>query len=150
MEKKREKIKKHLLKIYPETCGNIDYIFDNGDTVLIRAIKSKNKIYIHNILQNTKKHNNANKNGWTALMYACKYDLLDIVKLLVEKYNVDIYKLNNKFNRAVHMSNDDTIKKYIEKMEKIQYAKADLIYESYRRNPYEDIMEKRCGKIVIL
>ena len=33
-----------LLNKYPETNGNINYIFYNGDSVLIKSIKSNNKI----------------------------------------------------------------------------------------------------------
>lgn len=131
MDKIKDKIKKTLIRLYPETDGDIDYIFDNGDTVLIRAIKSKNKIYIHNILQYTRKHNNSNNNGYTALMYASKYGFLDIIKLLVEKYHVDIYKLTIKFNKASNITKYDSIKEYLEKMERKQYALADLNYTKY-------------------
>jgi hypothetical protein len=36
----KDKIKKTLRHLYPETDGDIDYVFDNGDTILIKAIKS--------------------------------------------------------------------------------------------------------------
>lgn len=83
-EKELKCIKKILIKRCPETNGDIDYIFDNGDTVLMKAIKTQNKIVMYNVLKYSRNHNISNKDGYTALMYASKYSYLDIVKLLVE------------------------------------------------------------------
>jgi ankyrin repeat protein len=102
------RIQKILVQYYPLTTGNIEYFFNNGDTVLIKTIKSKNLFFIRNIIQYTKLHNNKNYKNHTALMYVCKYNFFDIVKLLVEKYKVDIFIVTKtKFLKA-----SDIAKKY--------------------------------------
>ena len=128
------KIKKVLLNRYPETSGNIDHIFDNGDTLLMKALKSKNKILIYNILkyQAARNHNVSNKNGYTALIYASKFGFFDIVKLLVEKYNVDIFKLTKKCKKASDICDCQEIIDYLQKTEKIQYSKADIEYKNQK------------------
>ena len=127
-EKELKCIKKILIKRYPETNGDIDYIFDNGDTVLMKAIKTQNKIVMYNVLKYARNHNISNKDGYTALMYASKYEFLDIVKLLVEKYRVDIFKLTKKLNKASDISKSEEIIDYLKRMEKLEYIKADLEY----------------------
>jgi ankyrin repeat protein len=127
-EKELKCIKKVLLKRYPETNGDINYIFDNGDTVLMKAIKTQNKIAMYNVLKYARNHNICNKNGYTALMYASEYEFLDIVKILVEKYSVDIFKLTKKLNKASDISKSKEIIDYLKRMEKLEYIKADLEY----------------------
>ena len=127
--KELKKIKKILLKKIPETDGNINYIFNNGDTLLIKALKSKNKIFIHNILRYSKVHNISNNKKYTALMYAVTYNFFDIVKILVEKYRVDIYKLLDNYDKASDIArklNFFDIESYLLNQEKIQYIEFEL------------------------
>jgi ankyrin repeat protein len=131
-EKEIKCIKKVLLKIYPETNGDIDYIFNNGDTVLMKAIKTKNKIAIYNILKYTKNHNLSNKSGCTALVYASKFGFFDTVKLLVEKYHVDIFKFTKKLNKASDVCKSKDIIDYLKQKEKLEYIKADLEYQNLK------------------
>lgn len=98
----------------------------------MKAIKSKNKIAMYNILKYARNHNISNKNGYTALMYASKYGFFDIVKILVENWNVDIFKLTNRFNKASDISEFKEIRNYLLKMEHFFYVKADLEYNTNR------------------
>jgi hypothetical protein len=67
-------------------------------------------------------------------MYASKYGFLDIIKILVEKYHVDIYKLTCKYNKASNIAKEPCIKEYLEKIERKQYALADMNYEPSTSN----------------
>ena len=148
--KELKKIKKKLNLLIPETNGNINYIFENGKTILMRAIimKAKNinphkeiliNYYIEKIIIYTNNHNKSDDKGHTALMYAAKYGYFDIIKKLVEKYNIDIYKVSCNFNNAKDIAKkngNENVYNYLERMEIFQKCKSD--------ENYNNILQRKC------
>jgi hypothetical protein len=50
----------------------------------------------------------------------------------VEEYNVDIFKLTKKYNKASDICDFIEISEYLKKMEKFQLIQADLEYENIK------------------
>jgi len=73
------------------------------------------KIFLNNGKVNVNSQNKVN--GWTALHWASKRNHVDIVKILVEKYNANTKLRNTKNELPIHVTSNETIRKYLTSFE---------------------------------
>lgn len=136
-----------IQSVKPVFIENPDILDNLGRTKLINAIIESNPKLCYDLLNSGADANFKDKDGWTPLMYACKYAKdADIVKLLIS-FNANINEKNN-FNTstleimAAHCNNLEVLSILLEysKLQKIDINNSFIIALKQERN-LEIIME---------
>lgn len=119
-------------KAEPSRIENPDLADKNGVTLLMKAAKAGNDWDVQNLLASGANVNLRDKDGWTALMYACRYqNSLSLVNALIE---AGAYiRVRNKYNSTPLLMAADYSQnpKIIERLLKDRNAGEDEVFRAF-------------------
>jgi len=89
------------------------------------------------LISNGANINKANQSGDTPLHYASQNGNLEIVKILLKNNNINYKQLNNNFENAIDICNNELILKQFTEYDNIQIEKQKALYSVYKCNVNE-------------